>query len=131
MSWDTFDDQPQAVDLDISAQKASRSTAPFFILWIFLAANVLTVATIWLFRPTGVNSWVFMGLDWLISFLLLIIGYYVFSILTQKAKLNPDYSTNPSSETRNRLIFLLTSFVLTCFAAYPLAYELSRLVRFS
>lgn len=130
MTWDTFESEGQDNSGWLQEEKKGRSTAPFFILWIFLAANFVTVATIWIFQPTGVYSWVWLGIDWLISFLLLIIGYYVFSVTTQKAKLNPDYSTNPSSETRNRLIFLLTSFLLTCFAAFPLAYELSRLVRF-
>lgn len=130
MSWDTFDDPTEGAVFDLPQEKRGRSTAPFFILWIFLAVNIVTVATIWVFKPTGINSWAVLAVDWLLSFLLLIIGYYVFSVSTQKAKLNPDYSTNPSSEMRNRLIFLLTSFVLTCFAAYPLAYELSRVVRF-
>lgn len=130
MAWDTFDDGAIIPDPNIEG-RGGRSTAPFFVLWTFLAANFLVVSTIWIFKPTGVNSWVLLAIDWLISFFLLIVGYYVFSVSTQKAKLNPDYSTNPSSETRNRLIFLITSFVLTCFAAFPLAYELSRLVRFS
>lgn len=130
MSWDTFDDSSQVGAFDLPEEKKGRSTAPFFILWIFLAVNLLTVTTIWIFKPTGVNSAIILAVDWTLSFLLLIVGYYIFSVATQKAKLNPDYSTNPSSETRNRLIFLLTSFVLTCLAAYPLAYELSRLVRF-
>lgn len=129
VSWDTFDDTSNQ-HFPPTGEDKGRSTAPFFLLWLFLGSNLLTLVTSWVIQPSGINSWIWLGVYWLVSFLLMIVGYYVFSVAVQQAKLNPDYSTNPSSETRNRLIFLLTSFTLTCLAAFPLAYELSRLVRY-
>jgi hypothetical protein len=103
--------------------------APFVLLWAFLASNFVLVSLSYIFRPQSLDSAIWLGLYWLGSFGLMIVGYYIFSVQAHKKKLSPDYSTPPSSEKTNRLTYLVISFLLTAFAAYPLAYELSRLVR--
>jgi hypothetical protein len=103
--------------------------APFLLLWIFLASNFVLVLLSYIFRPQSLDSALWLGLYWFGSFSLMIVGYYIFSVQANKKKLSPDYSTPSSSEKFNRLSYLLISFLLTAFAAFPLAYELSRLVR--
>jgi hypothetical protein len=127
MTWfDGSDGENQSLPTSVDFQPAK---APFFLLWIFLGVNLTLVSVSWIFRPQSLDSALWLGLYWISSFLLMIVGYYVFSVQTHKQKLSPDYSTPQSSEKVNRLTFLVVSFLLTCLAAYPLAYELSRLVR--
>jgi hypothetical protein len=106
-----------------------QAKAPFVLLWVFLASNFVLVSLSYIFRPQSLESALWLGLYWLASFSLMIVGYYIFSVQANKKKLSPDYSTPPNSEKVNRLSYLVISFLLTAFAAFPLAYELSRLVR--
>lgn len=122
LDFDSEITQPESPDF-------SPVAAAFWMLWASLGLNTSLVLVSYLFRPVGLESIIWLASFWLISFTLMIAGYYVFSVVTQKRKLNPDYGTPQSAETRSRLAYLSLSFVATIFAAYPLAYELSRLVR--
>ena len=130
MAWDDDFSDEGSNGLEGIAQDSSPVGAPFWILWSLLGVNSAVVLISYIFRPSSLDAALWLGIYWLVSFLLLVGGYYVFSVRTQTRKLNPNYGTPPSSETRSRLIFLAASFLVTCFAAYPLAYELSRIVRF-
>lgn len=130
MSWFDGTDGAHGVTPSINADGNFKpARAPFLLLWIFLASNFVLVSLSYVFRPQSLDSALWLGLYWLGSFSLMIVGYYIFSVQANKKKLSPDYSTPPSSEKSNRLSYLVISFLLTVFAAYPLAYELSRLVR--
>lgn len=126
-SWDS---DFESVDVYEQPNDFSPVAAAFWMLWASLGLNTLLVLVSYLFRPPGLESLIWLASFWFLSFTLMIAGYYVFSVVTQKRKLNPDYGTPQSSETRSRLAYLVLSFMATIFAAYPLAYELSRLVRF-
>jgi hypothetical protein len=122
---DGFLANPEAlVGSDYKEQKA-----PFFILWIFLGLMVALAAASVFLKPTGLDSALWLGLEWASVVIILLIGYYVFSVTTQGRKISPDYSTAPARETRARLIYLTSGFLLATVVAIPLAYELSRIVR--
>jgi hypothetical protein len=124
-----FDDAENFGDSEAFGEDRIVS-APFWILYSFLGANVLLVFFSYVFKPTGVNASIWLGLEWFASFLLLLIGYYLFSTVAKKRKMNPNWSTPPKTEVRHRLVFLSASFVVTILTAVPFASELARIVRF-